>query len=113
MERIVKPYTVWTFLGTNLQATSTAQCARNRTLPTIRVVSVRMLRCRSSFRFSSTSLEWRVNSFTYPTAGAATCASGALSVLYDSNSAIIRISAEKDKWEEGELFYLLPWIRLF
>lgn len=91
-------------LWTNLQATSTAQCARNCTLPTIRVVSVRMLRCRSSFRFSSTSLEWRVNSFTYPTTGAATCASGALSILYDSNLSIIRICAEKasgKRWNQA------------
>lgn len=59
----------WCFvLCTNLQATSTAQCARRWTLPTTRVASVRMLRWRSSFRFSSTSLAWRVNSFTYPSA---------------------------------------------
>lgn len=98
---------------TNLQATSTAQCARNCTLPTTRVVSVRMLRCRSSFRFSSTSLEWRVNSFTYPTTGASTCASGALSVLYDSNLSIIRICAEKGKWKGVKLCYLLAWMDLF
>ncbi|KAG7243427.1 hypothetical protein INR49_011884 [Caranx melampygus] len=49
------------------KATSTAQCARRCTLPTTRVASVRMLRCRSSFRLSSTSLEWRGRELTCTT----------------------------------------------
>lgn len=80
-----------TGLSTNLQATSTAQCACRCTLPTIRVVSVRMLRCRSSFRFSSTSLEWRVNSFTYPSAGAVALMLCPLSARYPSRASIVLI----------------------
>lgn len=84
-------------LCTNLQAISTALCACRRAVPTIRVASVRMFRCRNSFRFSRTSLEWRVNSLTYPSAAASALTSWRPLTLYPSTTSIMLILS----WREG------------